>query len=386
MAQRPQHVAHAMRRVRAIVLPAALLMVGATATSGATAQTPSSPPCATGASTACYFTLELGSTPGQFHYYASRTPGVASAAGGPRSALVAIHGHPRDGNKTFDAALKTIENAGASADTLIVAPVFQVATTRAAKCQTAGVPTAVSGDLLWTCSSWLQGDQATNGSTTSFAALDGLLRELVLRWPSLRTITVAGFSAGAQVVQHYIGFAARPPAGVALRYVVADPGTWLYFDAERAQPRRQGSPVDWSDCGSGNDLLANCTLAMAPPPADCEEANRWKYGTENLPAALGRSAAEARAVYAAADISYLEAERDMNADRGNAYRVLDRSCGAMAQGPFRLQRGLAYAAYDRALLAPAKQRTVTVVPGCGHDVACVFPSASARAALIGPAH
>jgi hypothetical protein len=167
--------------------------------------------------------------------------------------------------------------------------VFQVDGARAAKCQTAGVPSAASGDLLWTCGFWLRGDQATNAGITSFAALDGLLRELVRQWPGLRTITVSGFSAGAQVVQHYIGFAASAPAGVTLRYVVADPGSWLHFDAVRAQPQRHEKPV------------------------------------------------------------------------------------------------VAYATCDRALLAPAKQRRMTIRAGCAHNVACVFPSAEARAALIAPA-
>lgn len=46
-------------------------------------------------------------------------------------------------------------------------------------------------------------------------------------------------------------------------------------------------------------------------------------------------------------------------------------------------RGLAYAAYDRAMLSRNPQRTVTIVPGCAHDVACVFPNEAARSALFG---
>jgi hypothetical protein len=143
---------------------------------------------------------------------------------------------------------------------------------------------------------------------------------------------------------------------VEVRYVVADPGTWLYFDAARPQPLATG----------------------------CAEANRWKYGTDALPDTLGRSAAQARAQYAAADIAYLEGELDGANGPGTAYKILDKSCAAMAQGPYRLQRGLAYAEYDRSLLAPDQKRQVTVVPGCAHDVACVFPALAARAALFGP--
>ncbi|MEP7098895.1 MAG: hypothetical protein ABI781_00205 [Burkholderiales bacterium] len=310
--------------------------------------------CQTGASTACYFAFEPPAAGGQLHYYASRVPGASAA---PTSALIALHGHSRDANKTFDAALLAVRRAGRDADTLVIAPVFQVEAARAANCRTAGVPAAQPGDLLWTCSSWLEGAASANGSRFgSFAALDALVAELVRQWPSLRSVTIAGFSAGAQMVQHSIGFAAAPPAGVTLRYVVADPGSWLYFDAFRPHP------VD---------------------AANCPAVNRWKYGTESLPAHFTRDAAQARAHYAAAEIHYLEGELDSDAAKGTAYRVLDTSCAANAQGPFRLQRGQAYLTYDRALLAPAHRRELVVVPGCAHDVACVFPSPAASAALLG---
>ncbi|MDQ0080195.1 hypothetical protein J2W35_000523 [Variovorax boronicumulans] len=313
--------------------------------------------CTASASLDCYRSFQPAGAGGTLNYYASLAPGAAATAG-PMKALIAVHGHPRDANKTFDAALRAVRNADALGGTLVVAPVFQVAADKAGKCSTPGVPAAQPGDLLWTCGSWLEGGRAGEGGRiTSFAAMDALVTELTQRWPSLRTVTIAGFSAGAQMVQHYIGFAQNGGA-VAVRYVVADPGTWLYFDPFRPQP--------------------------TPDATACPAMNRWKYGTDDLPAHLGRSAAQARRQYAEADISYLEGELDSNDARGTAYRVLDKSCAAAAQGPFRLQRGLAYAQYDRTLLAPAKRREVVVVPGCAHDVACVFPSEAARAALIGP--
>lgn len=341
--------------------------------------------CAAPASAACFFAFTPAGAGGQLHYYASRMPGAASAAPGPTAALIAMHGHSRDGNKTFDAALLAVQRAGAVDRTVVIAPVFQVATAETAKCHTAGVPEAQAGDLRWTCASWPEGGRARNGNRpTSFAVLDALVAEVVQRWPSIKVVTIAGFSAGAQMVQHAIGFAADAPPGVALRYVVADPGTWLYFDAARPLPMRKGQSVDWSTCQGGAGFIGDCTLQLGEPPGGtCAKVNQWKYGTDSLPASLGRGAAEARARYAAADIGYLEADLDSSDARGTAYKVLDTSCAANAQGPYRLQRGLGYALYDRTLLAPTKQREVTIVPGCAHDVGCVFPSAAARAALLG---
>ncbi|MGJ7579395.1 hypothetical protein ACSFA3_04355 [Variovorax sp. RHLX14] len=332
---------------------AAGLMANAPALAAGDLQT-----CRLAASPDCYFGFDAPGTGGTLRYYAS-LPARANAASAPISALIALHGHPRDADKTFDATLKAVRGADAIDRILVVAPVFQVDADRSRECRTPGVPAAVPGDALWTCGSWMEGGRANTG-LTSFAALDALVAEVARQWPSLRTVTVAGFSAGAQMVQHYIGFAnvARAASpGVAMRYVVSDPGTWLYFDAMRPQPPAAGS---------------------------CPEIDRWKYGTEALPAWLGRDAATARQRYAEADIHYVEGELDSGDSKGTYYRILDKSCAAMAQGADRLQRGIAYAAYDRAALAPQKQRHVTVVPGCAHDVACVFPSPTARAALIGP--
>lgn len=343
----------------AMVAAAALLMPPAARAAG-----PGD--CSAGVSPDCYFALSLDPSGQQLghrlHYFASVAPAAsapvsAGVSSGPRRALVVVHGHPRDANRTFDAALRALRSAHALDDTLVVAPVFQVGAAQASRCSTAGVPAATADDLLWTCASWIDGSPAENDALTSFAALDALLAQLVRQWPGLRSITVAGFSAGAQLVQHYIGFAAQATFGRAtLRYVVADPGTWLYFDDFRPDP----------------------------PIGTCPGVNRWKYGIDGLPSALGRPAAQARARYAAADITYLEAAGDSGAGPGAAYRLLDTSCAALAQGPYRLQRGQAYAAYDRALLAPSKHRQVVIVPGCAHDVACVFPSPAARQALLGP--
>lgn len=304
--------------------------------------------CQQAAGPDCYRSLDVPQAGGKLNYYASMAVGAT-----PTRALIAMHGHPRDANRTFDASLKAVRNAGALDNTLVVAPVFQVAAADAGKCHAPGTPDAQAGDLLWTCASWLEGGASANGSgVSSFAAMDALVAEISARWPSLRGITVAGFSAGGQMVQHYIGFARPPVDGPALRYVVADPGTWLYFD-----PR---------------------------PGADaCTGIDRWKYGTEGLPQNLGRNAAEARTAYVAADVRYLEGALDSTGGPGTAYRVLDKSCAAMAQGPYRLQRGQAFFEYDRTVLAPGRLRTLTIVPGCAHDVACVFPSDTARAALLG---
>jgi hypothetical protein len=272
------------------------------------------------------------------YYTSGQTAGVTRI-------LIAVQGYTRDANRTFDAAEMAAAKLGVARATLVVAPIFQVAAARSAKCRFPGVPLPAKGDALWTCGDWSDGSVASNGKVTSFAAMDRLVAALVATYHP-QMVTIAGFSAGGQYVQRYIGFA-DAPVGVPMRYVVADPSGWLYFDPVR--------PLTGA--------------------ASCPGYDDWKFGTGHLPAALGRDAAAARAVYAASDTQYLEGALDTGDGPGTAYKLLERSCGAEVQGRYRLDRGLNYAAYDKAMLAHGAHR-LTVVAGCAHLVTCVFPGAA----------
>jgi hypothetical protein len=53
--------------------------------------------------------------------------------------------------------------------------------------------------------------------------------------------------------------------------------------------------------------------------------------------------------------------------------IFDSSCSAMAQGPTRLARGLAFSRYVKEHDGGANHNIV-VVPFCGHSARCVFTS------------
>ena len=284
-------------------------------------------------------------------------PYLASAPPGDKSlthALIAIQGYTRDATRTFGAASDAAANANASDDTLIVAPIFQVPAAEAGRCHFHGVPAAAPTDALWHCGTWSDGSPALNAPVTSFGATDALIEQLARAYPRLRVVTIAGFSAGGQFVQRYAAFSNVQSANLRLRYVVADPSGFLYFDPWR------------------------------PVAADesCPDYNDWKFGTDDLPASLGRTAGAARAAYISADIHYLIGALDTGDGPGTAYRLLESSCAAERQGHYRLDRAEHYAAYDAAMLAHGRH-PLTIVPGCAHSVSCVFPTPAARAALFG---
>lgn len=319
--------------------------------------------------------LELGSGAGQLPWFSA---GSALEQDVSR-ALIVIHGYPRDLGRSLSAGVAAVNAAELSSTTVVIAPLFPVAAPAAARCSSPDTQPAAADDALWTCSSWIEGGLAEGGKQGAFDAMDRLLADLPRRWPMLRQITLAGFSAGAQFVQHYIGFA-HQPAGIALRYVVADPGSWLYLDDKRPVPVRDGQAVGWQDCTAVSGPGA-CEYTWMTPAA-CPAALRWKYGLHGLPENLAGKPDEIRARHALADVAYLEGEHDTDAGRGSHYRILDKSCGAQTQGPYRLQRGLAFIAHERAFLHPAMPRPFAIVPGCAHDVACVLPSPAARTLLF----
>jgi pimeloyl-ACP methyl ester carboxylesterase len=277
-------------------------------------------------------------------------------------AVILIHGRLRNGDTYFELAQRSCALAGGSAaDTLLIVPQF-LAT---ADVEAHEVP---SSTLHWDWTSWMGGENAEGPAPiSSFDVLDAILHTLASReqFASLAEVVIAGHSGGAQVVQRY-AVVARDEAplaarGIALRYVVANPSSYVYFDAMR--------PV-----ASGE--FAEFDRAM------CPSFNRWKYGLEDLPGYAGdaASAAALEARYAQRDVTVLLG----GADCDPQHPALDRSCAALTQGEHRLGRGLAYARY-MALRHPeglAKHRTY-VIDGVGHDAKGIFASAQGLAALFG---
>lgn len=121
-------------------------------------------------------------------YYVSAPPGPDYT-----QILIVVHGYPRDAGRTYDATINAARNAGKMADTLIAAPIYQVPTSEAGKCQFRGVPVAAPDNALWHCNNWQAGALALNGQVTSFQAMDRLVDVLLQRYPDVRTVTIAGF-------------------------------------------------------------------------------------------------------------------------------------------------------------------------------------------------
>ncbi|MEM5315239.1 alpha/beta hydrolase [Paraburkholderia sp. JHI869] len=273
-------------------------------------------------------------------------------------AVIIVHGRLRNADTYFRTAQHARELAGVDpASTLLVAPQFL--STNDVRAHHA------SGDLLsWRGNAWMAGANATSGAqVSSYAVLDDIARHLADRrlFPNLKTIVFAGHSGGAQVLQRY-AIASHADAlaaeGVDVRFVVASPSSYAYFDAQR--PGANGAPAAFD-------------------ASNCAGFDRWKYGMENRPAFVAeRTPAQLEADYVKRRIVYLAGGNDDDP----ASVSLDKSCAAQAQGAQRVARAQGFYRYLQTRHPQGLNQTFHIVPGVGHDGARMLTSSCALATMF----
>jgi len=283
-----------------------------------------------------------------------------------KQVVVVIHGVKRDADRYYESVAALLaHNPERARDTLILAPRFS-----------GSIDSGFGGMAAWRKASWEDGEDSVQAAgrpapVSSFQVLDDLLRSLDdrKRLASLAGVVLAGHSAGGQLVQRYAvlnnidGPLRRD--GLALRYVVANPSSYLYLSNER--PRADGKGYAPYERGI------------------CPTYNQYKYGPDKLPA-YSRETDESKLFvrYAARDVTYLLGGADNNPED----RLLDKTCGAEAQGATRLARGTGYVQYEYVLAARGAKpvtlhRRAFEVTGIGHNSKGMFGSVCGAQALLG---
>jgi len=252
-------------------------------------------------------------------------------------AIIVVHGTGRNADEYYDSVAQT-----ADAKTEVIAPWFQ-----------ADEDDPADGDAYWTNgdeTSWKDGGNALfPEGLSSFTATNELLKVLgdKQRFPNLTKITIVGHSAGGQFVQRYAA-GGEVPEGTPVRYVTANPSSYLYFSPERPESTD-----------------------------DCDEYNDYKYGLDNMNEYMsGLGAEEIVKRYTSHDVTYLLGEEDVNQDHS-----IDDSCSAKTQGEHRLARGQFYAKMIKDTY-PDAPHTEVLVPGVGHDHGQMFNSEQGKAAIF----
>ena len=262
-------------------------------------------------------------------------------------ALIVVHGQGRDADNYFRTSLAATFLAGAFDNTIVISPRF--GSNNGTGCRDTLAPNEVN----WPCAgdSWRSGGIATNNAKlTSYDFMDQIVRQLTRteNFPNLKAIVISGHSAGGQFVTRYeMGNKIHESISVPITYVVSNPSSYSYLDAERPS-------------GANNELRA------FGDARNCTTYDNWPYGLKNRTGYTANIPEDQlKKQLASRPVTYLLGELDVLPLAG-----FDSSCPAMAQGPTRLARGQAFAAYVKAKYNARHQ--VVVVPLCGHNARCMF--------------
>jgi hypothetical protein len=287
-----------------------------------------------------------------------------------------IHGTDRDPDVYVTYAMDSVTQAGLNNRTsvLVVAPHFIIDTDP-------GVSTTPDW-LYWSDSGWKDGNLSQSDTYArpfrigSYAALDSMILKAQTSYPNLARVRVIGHSAGGQYVNRY---AATSPvtdslsAGIDIRFVIANPSSYLYMDSRRPHAPGGGVP--------GTTTTPTFSTLTSGESTACPGYDTYKYGlAAGLNSYVSASTnATIQTRYQGRKVTYLAGELD-NANTNS----LDVSCEGNWQGAYRIQRSANYFAYLAVFYGSTPtNHSRSVVAGVGHDGSAMITSAEARQALFG---
>ena len=328
-------------------------------------------PCTT-ATPACTEWIQPAGQPLRMLVY--RTHPLATKNENITRAFILVHGILRDADNHFRTALAGAFLADALDDTLIVAPRFSSSSSahgnEAGDCR----DTLSPDEANWICDSqrpdtWRSGGAALGANLTSFDFMDEILRRLARKdvFPNLKTIVVAGHSAGGQFVVRYAMLnQVHDKLGTPVSYVVANPSSYAYVDDLRPIPAIFSTPEFISPLKTPASPNPSPAFAPFADAANCKGYATWPYGLQGrTPYSASLTEQQITQQLTSRPVTFLLGEADVL-----PLGVFDTSCSATAQGPTRLARGIAFHKYVNDHLGAHHRRVV--VPFCGHSQRCMF--------------
>jgi pimeloyl-ACP methyl ester carboxylesterase len=236
--------------------------------------------------------------------------------------MIIVHGAGLNAGKSFETGQQIIESLNIDKSrVMVLAPQFLE-----------GVDPGEKGLLVWD-QRWRDGGKSLSTGlnkdlpkVSSFEILDRLIDVLPKQNPNMRRIIILGHSAGGQFVLRYAAINNRHESserqGVFIRYIVANPSSYLYLDGTRYQITPE------------NEFLKMPKEKLT----DCPGYDKYKYGLEELygyAETLSPQLIRTRLLTRPFVFVLGTADTDRNWS-------LDKSCEGEAQGENRYQRGLLY--------------------------------------------
>ncbi len=278
-----------------------------------------------------------------------------------RTLLINVHGTFRNAELYHRVSQRIANRARRNNSTLIFTPQFPMLSDLRADRVNDSV-------AYWTNPGWKRGDLSQSrpemrrpGGISSYAALEQVIDYVANHYPKLERVVVVGHSAGGQYTNRFAAsnrvhdeLVAR---GIDVHYIVSNPSSYVYFCDHR--------------------LIDEETNSFGPVPRSqresCPHFNRYTRGSDGLNTYMARVGLERlKRQYAERDVTYIMGADDNDPD--GAY--LDRTCGALLQGPHRLARAQTYHAYLAYRLGPEvhERHHLYVLDGVGHSAFTIFLS------------
>ena len=234
---------------------------------------------------------------------------------------------------------------------------------------------------------WATGDLSTDAAqASSFQVIDDLVDMLATSglYPNLQQITIAGFSAGGELVTRYSVSTAEPEIlapknpNVYWNWVVASPSSYMYLDANRWDPSTQAFVDHTNALDNGTDPCQS----LADYPYGFYGGFIPDYVTNGLLAAQNT---DYTGRFLNRVVTYLVGDQD-----NSTSPTTDQGCEADLQGTDRIDRVEIFANYYKFLLAnqdgqlpSTRSQFYCVVPGFGHQ-ADLYNSTNGQFALFFP--
>jgi hypothetical protein len=268
-------------------------------------------------------------------------------------AMLVVHDDGRDAQATFTGMMQAASRAGVAADTLVLAPLFKT-----------DEDSPGPDDAVWSSGAWEIGTGADRPrGLSSFAVADGILDTLADRskFPNVRWITVVGQSAGGQFTDRYATFGRAPSLlrGVFINFVVANPSSFVYFDAYR--PAVYGG--------------------FAVPRGGCSNYDTYPDGMRGRGGYVSElTPARAFDIYTSRRVTILNSGAETSDNDGD----VDTDCGAMLQGSNRVDRGANFFSLIHRIRPTAPHDRVVVSGVDDDENFALFESPHAASVLFGP--
>ena len=277
-------------------------------------------------------------------------------------AIIYLHGANRNADDYYNNIFAIVNATGNMDSTIIIAPQFL-------RSQDLSNDNLTNDVFFWTnTTNWTAGYLSGNTSSdtrpfriSSYAIIDSLLHQIALNNPMLEQIVFAGFSAGGQFVNRYIGgnniteflFS---EFSVPIRFIIGSPSSYLYMNNER----RVAGSTDQFDIPSG-----------------CSGYNEYKYGLDDLNSYMSLAGVDSiRSRYERRNVVYLVG----SSDNGGT-----TDCASETQGNNRYERSIIYYNYLQYYFGNqiVNNHQHAVIPNMDHDNYYVFNSSCGRKAIFG---